>query len=157
MATNFAPQLGIKYDAGVETRLFKVDSAATFIAGALVYWDTATQTLKECGADPSLILGVAQAPASMGLATTGSIWGASKIPVAVLSPTAVAFMGSSSTPAVTDILVAYGIVKSTNWLVDTSDTSNTRVDVIEIAVSPQPEGYYVRFKAANLQGDAIAS
>lgn len=155
MATNFAPILGMK-DTGYEVRLFPVTAGQTFIAGALVYLTSGA--LSECGADPTSIAGVALAPASMGLATAGSIWGGTKIPVALLSPTAIVFMASATTPVfATHVGTAYGLVKSTNWLVDISETSTTSVVVVDVAVSPQPEGFYVRFSADHLQFDAIAS
>lgn len=158
MATNFPPQLGIKADAGVLVRLMPVTAAEAFVVGELVYLDTAVGTIKVCGADPALIAGIAYAPASMGLAAAGSIWGGTNIPVALLSSAAVVFMASSTTPVfATHVGNAYGVEKTTNWRVDIGDTSATRVDVVDISISPQQEGFFVRFKAANLQFDAIAS
>lgn len=135
---------------------FPVTAAQTFIAGALVV--VTTGALVECGADPAAILGIAQAPASVGLATGGSIFGGTNIPVFVISPEDIIWMASATTPVfATHVTQAYGVVKSTNWLVDVSDTSNTRVHVTGVSNSPQQEGFYVRFMAASLQLDAIAS
>lgn len=155
MASNFPVQVMGNYPPD-RVRYFPVTAAQTFVTGALVVLTTGA--LVECGADPSLILGVAMGPASVGLATAGSIFGGTNLPVFVLTPADTAFMASATTPVfATHVATAYGVVKSTNWLVDISDTTNTRVTPIDVSNSPQQEGFYVRFSAANLQLDAIAS
>lgn len=155
MASNFPCAPATNY-ASDRVRYFPVTAAQTFISGALVFLTSGA--VSECGADPSAILGIALAPASVGLATAGSIFGGTNIPVFVLTPNDTIWMGSATTPVfATHVTTAYGIVKSTNWLVDTSDTSNTRVVPIDVSNSPQQEGFYVRFLAASLQLDAIAS
>lgn len=160
MSSNFKPQIGGNLSGYPEVRYFTVDGSATFQVGELVYWDTGTQTLKKCGADPALIAGVALASAGFGLGTEwpGNIFGGTAIPVALLDSRTKVFMASSATPASTDIGVAYGIAdNSGTWRVDTSDTVNTRLVVIDIFNSPQQEGFLVQFLAANLQFDAVAS
>lgn len=156
MATNFAIQPAQKYDES-EVRLFPVASGQTFVVGALVVYDTTNNNITECGADPALILGIALAPASVGLATGGSIFGGTNIPVLVLDPATVCWMASATTPAQSHVMDDYGIAKSTNWLVDTTETVATCVKIVGISNSPYPEGFFVKFLAANLQGDAVAS
>jgi len=137
-------------------RHFPVDTSATFTAGALVYFDTGDQLLKECGADPSLILGVARCSVADRAINPQSL-----IPVDVIEPTQSWTMSSATTPADTHLMTAYGVVKTSGyWKVDTTDTSNTRLVVT--GYSPRagqqgPEHFVVKFTAANLQGDAVAS
>ena len=164
MATNFKPIISGNQSGYPEVRYFTVDASATFVVGELVYWDTATQTLKGCGADPSLIAGIALASAAFGLGTQwpGNIYDnagvLTAIPVALLTPTTKVFMSSSSTPALSNVGVAYGVASNSGvWRVDTSDTSNTRLVVVDIFNTPQQEGFLVQFLAANLQFDAVAS
>lgn len=77
------------------------------------------------GADPTKILGIAL-KAKTG--TTDSL-----IPVYVIRPGDVFVMKSSSTTAQSNEGVSYGIVTSTGALtVDVSDTTNTRVNVINL-------------------------
>lgn len=135
---------------------YKVDGAATFKAGNLVFFDTATQTLKVCGADPALIAGVSLIDATSAQGAT-NIYPGFKGPVAVLSSDIEMGFSSTATPADTDIGVAYGIVAAADgtWQVDTSDTTNTRVVVTRIDAANGI--FYVRFLAANLQFDAVAS
>lgn len=155
MASNFAPAPATNY-ASDRIRYFPVTAAQTFIAGALVLLTAGK--VSECGADPTAILGIALAPASVGLATVGSIFGGSNIPVFVLTTQDTIFMGSSTTPVFgTHVGTAYGLVKSTNWLVDISETGTTSVIPIDVSNSPQQEGFYVRFSADHLQLDAVAS
>lgn len=156
MASNFAIQPAQKYDES-EVRLFPVASGETFVTGALVVYDTTNNNITECGADPALILGIALAPASVGLDSNGSIYGSTNIPVLVLDAATVCWMASATTPAQSHVMDDYGVAKSTNWLVDTGEAVNTRVRVIGISNSPYPEGFFVKFLAANLQGDAVAS
>lgn len=110
-----------------------------------------------CGADPTVITGLACAPASAKGLYYENISGATnKIPVAILSPDTVVGMSSSTTPAQAHLFNAYGVEKTgTNWRVDISDTSNTRLTVVGIDIANGI--FYVRFLAANLNGDSIAS
>jgi len=154
MSSNFKPVVSGNLSGYPEVRYFTVDGAATFKVGELVYFDTATQTLKGCGADPALIAGVALASAAFGLGTEwpGNIFGSTQIPVALLKSGTEVFMASATTPATTNIGVSYGIANNSGvWRVDTTDVVNTRVSVIDIFNSPQQEGFLVRFLAANLQ------
>lgn len=154
MSSNFAPTP--QHYAGDRVRYFPVLAGQTFITGALVVLSAGT--IAECGADPANILGIALAPASVGLAAAGSIFGGTNIPVFVLNPQDVIFMASGTTPVfATHVGTAYGVEKTTNWRVDTTEVAATRLVVIDVSLSPQQEGYYVRFLAANLQLDAIAS
>lgn len=136
--------------------MYAPDPAATFTAGDLVYFDTGDNLVKECGADPSLILGIAGCSVADAAMNAGS-----RVPVAILEPGQVWFMGSSTTPSDATLARSYGIVQTSNyWLVDTSDTSNTRVTTI--GYSPRSgqigaEGYFVKFLATSLQGDGVAS
>lgn len=134
---------------------YPVTAAQTFIAGALVYLTSGA--LSECGSDPSVIAGIALAPASVGLDSKGSIFGGTNIPIFPIISSDIIVMGSSTTPVqATHESVSYGIVKSTNWLVDTSDTSNKRVRVVKVRLSPYPEQWLVRFLGASLQFDGAA-
>lgn len=137
-------------------RHFPPDTTAAFTEGALVYFDTGDQLLKECGADPALILGVARCSVADRAINPQSF-----IPVDVIEPTQSWVMSSATTPAATNLATAYGVVKTSGyWKVDTSDTSNTRLVVVGYSpMSGQqgPEHFVVKFTAANLQGDAVAS
>lgn len=127
------------------------DSGGSFDRGALVYFDTATQTVKKCGADPALIAGIALAPSN-----TANISEQGKVPIYLLDQNTTVAMSSATTPANTHIGNNYGVVESGGvWKVDTSDTTNTRLVVVDI--DSGNEIFYVRFLAANLQFDAVAS
>jgi len=127
---------------------YTVDASATFIAGALVF-KASDDEIEECGADPADILGIALMPAAQSTLYGG------KVLVAILDPDVIVGMSSSTVPAVTHLLDPFGIAKSTHWQVDIGDTSNTRVHVIKIDTTNGI--FFVKFMAANLQADAIAS
>lgn len=157
MASSFPLNVAYKHDT-YDVRYFTVEPGSTFLAGDLVFFDTATQTLKICGANPALIAGIAMAPASVGLATAGSLYGGSKIPVCLLKTSTVCFIASTQTPAVTNIGTAYDITQATGIVkLNTASTANARAFVQDISNTPQQEGFFVTFIAANLQFDAIAS
>jgi hypothetical protein len=156
MASNFPPQM-VQKESSAYIDYFPVTAAQTFIAGALVFYDTSANTITECAADPTAILGIALAPASVGLDAAGSFYGGTKIPVQVLGPDTILFMASATTPAQSHVGDSYGVVKSTNWLVDTSETGAPCVTVIGISNSPQQEGFYVRLLATDAQMDSVAS
>ena len=160
MASTFKPQIQGNLAGYPEVRNYRVTAAQTFGLNELVYVDVTTGKLLVCGADPSLIAGVALASAAFGLGTQwpGNIIDSDYIGVALLRSDTKVFMSSTTTPVVTNIGVAYGIAAVSGvWQVDTSDTSNTRVVVVDIFNTPQQEGYLVQFLAANLQFDAVAS
>jgi hypothetical protein len=156
MASNFPPQL-VQKESSAYIDYFPVTAGQTFIAGALVVYSTTTNSIDECGADPTSILGIAMAPASVGLDAAGSIYGGTKIPVYVLGADTILFMASSTTPAQSHVGDTYGLVKSTNWLVDTSETGAPCVTVIGISNSPMQEGFYVRPLATDAQLESVAS
>lgn len=155
MASSF-PITFAASDAYPNVLNFAVYSGETFSAGDLVYWDTSGVRL--CGADPSLILGIAMT----GTADAAALLPSAQVPVAVLDSDVICMMSSATTPAAANMLTAYGIVRTSAglWRIDTSDTSNTRV--VPVDYSPKTgvfgqEAWKVRFLAANLQGDAVAS
>src|SRR5438477_3457083 len=118
-------------------------STDTSVAGELVYYDTADDTVKECGADPSLILGIilGPGPASTRLQKPLPYATQTTQPVAILTPNIVVGLCSATTPAKTQTFRAdgstYGIAKlsSGNWSVDTTDTSNRRVTVLRVDIA----------------------
>lgn len=155
MATSFRPTIARNYNSACVDH-YTPDGSATFTANELVYFDTSTQTMKVCGADPSLIAGLAVGGGSS--TTTGAqlFSEQAKISVYRLQSDTVVSMSSSTTPAVTHIGVLYGIAATSGvWQVDTSDTSNTRVIVVDVDITNGI--FYVNFIAANLQFDGVAS
>jgi hypothetical protein len=134
----------------VEIRRYPLKAASTFEAGALVYLDT-NEVIDECGADPALILGIAE-EAAADVVESGYIL------VAIASPTAVfaatGWDGSAQdVPEQAQLMTSFGVVKngaaSRGWEVDTSDTVQTRVRVIDYD-STRGE-YLVKFLSANRQ------
>lgn len=158
MASDFPAYVTSEFEHGTEVLEFTPSTAAGETAakpGELMYYDTATQLLKRCGADPSLILGISEVVSENARVITPN----GKVPLRVLKPNALVAMCSATTPAETHVGVStgYGIARlsSGNWSVDTGDTSNARVFVVAVDI---PKGiFYVKFWAANLQFDAIAS
>lgn len=140
-----------------------------FNAGEFVFYDTTNNGVDRCGADPALILGIAMCGSA-----DASIYPLSRIPVAVLTPDSLIAMSIAGGTNPSDTLVgdAYGIVRtvvgSTGfWEIDLTETVNTRLNVVgyrpsrltsgAAALAPGQNMTLVRFLAANLQGDAIAS
>lgn len=155
MASNFPVQVMGNYPPD-RVRHINVTAGQTFITGAMVVLSSGA--VSECGADPATWTGIAMAPASVGLATPESIYGGDKIPVFIATPLDTFFVASATTPVyATHIGVAYGVVKSTNWLLDTSETTATIWEVIDVSNSPQQEGFYARPLASRLNPSGIAS
>lgn len=145
---------------------------ATFLStdatqpGEFVFFDTADNNVKTCGADPALILGLnlGNAPASTFVAgATGkpSPYATNKSPVAVLHDDVVVGLSSTTTPSLAFVTRAGGLTKVTAggrnfWQCDTTKTAGTsRFIIIDVDI---PNGiFFVRFKPANLQGQAVVS
>lgn len=137
---------------------FAMLSTDASIPGELVFFDTADNTVKECGADPANILGLVLGPGPASTRLQKPLpYAANTQLVSVLTPEVTVAMCSATTPAAAHLTRAYGVAKlsSGNWAVDIVDTSNTRVVVVRIDITNGI--FYVRFLAANLQLDAIAS
>lgn len=150
MATSFPPTIWGIDDDDIEARDFIVDGSATFKKGEFVYWDTSSQTLKGCGADPSLIAGITQGSAAFSLGTEwpGPVSQGNRVGVFVLEPGALLFMASTTAPTKAHIGNKYGITKdaNNNWLVDTGKTAGSaRLIVVDIfqavstTVTPGPQ------------------
>lgn len=136
---------------------FDVLSTEAFKPGAFVFFDTADNNVKECGADPALILGIAlgAGPASTVFQRAPSPYALNKVPIAILTPDVVVKMASGVAVSLAHLLRPFGIEKTTNWRLDTTDAGNTRLTVVKLDIT---QGIaYCRFLAANLQGDAVVS
>lgn len=158
MASDFPAYVASEYEHGTEVQEYTPSVVAGEVAakpGELMFFDTATQTIKRCGADPALIAGISEVTSEDARVLTPN----GKIPLRLLKSNALVAMCSATTPAETHVAVAtgYGIARlaSGNWAVDIGDTSNTRVFVKRVDIANGI--FFVSFQAANLQFDAIAS
>lgn len=158
MASDFPAYVASEYEHGTEVQPYIPSQTAgetAAKAGELMYYDTADQKIKRCGADPALIAGIAEVSSEAARVLTPD----GKIPLRLIKPNALVAMCSATTPAETHVGVAtgYGIVRlsSGNWAVDIGDTANGRVMVKRVDIARGI--FFVNFIAANLQFDAIAS
>lgn len=123
---------------------YPLAASQTFNAGALVVLD-ASEDVTECGADPASILGVATVPAEHVIES-------GYIEVYVADNVTVFAMKGTSNPAKANINQSYGVVKdgtSNRWEVDLTDTTNTRVKVVDIDTTRNL--FFVTFLVANRQ------
>ena len=158
MASDFPATVTAQIEHGSEVLEFIPSQTAGEVAaksGELVFFDTADQKVKRCGANPALILGVAEVVSESARVITPN----GKVPIRVLKPNALVRMCSATTPLEAHRLTAtgYDIVRlaSGNWAVNIASTANPRVQVKEIDI---PSGaFFVSFFALNLQGDLVAS
>lgn len=156
MASDFPAFVAKNIGDGTEVFEYLVSSTAgeTLIVGDLAYYDTTSDTLKRCGADPALIAGISEVDSTVASTITPN----SKIPIRLLSSRAVVGMSSSTTFVdASHTGEVYGIARSAagHWQVDTSDAVNTRI--IVLGGDTTTNTFYVKFIAANLQFDAVAS
>jgi hypothetical protein len=124
----------------------------TFGYGDLVTLSGAT--VLRCGADPATILGISEVVSESARVLTPN----GRVPIRVLGPEAVIVMSSLTVPVMaTHLNVAYGVARDANgiWQVDVSDTTNTRVVVVRLEIALG--FWYVKFLAANLLNDGVAS
>lgn len=158
MASDFPAYVCAEYEHATEVHEFVPSQTAgetAAKAGEFMYYDTADQKIKRCGADPALIAGISEVASEAARVLTPN----GKVPLRLLKPNALIAMCSATTPAETHVAVAtgYGIVRlsSGNWAVDISDTSNPRVFVKKVDIAKGI--FFCSPMAANLQFDAIAS
>ncbi len=159
MASSFHLTIALGDKAYPEVRMMKPFAAETFVANELVYYDAASAGgVKQCGADPALILGIAMSSVADALL----MHPLGLVPVAILTPNVIVIASSTVAPSDTNMYTGYGIVRTSAglWQVDTTDTTNLRVMGVDYAPKAGLQGqesWYIRFLAANLQGDQIAS
>jgi len=151
MATDFPAYVAYNHE-NYDVGQFAVDAANAGKAGSLCFLNTGDNEIEECGADPALILGLMTGPR-----TSRTIYPGSKMPVIILDNNVVVALCSATVPADSHLSDPYGLVKlaSGNWALDTTEAANTRVVVVK--VDPVAGIFYVKFLAANLQGDAVIS
>lgn len=154
MASDFPAYVASEYESGTEVQEYTPGTTTdAFVPGSFVFFDTATQLVKLCGADPALIAGISEVNSGDASVLTPN----GKVPVRLLKPGAVVALCSATTLSEANVGVAYGIAKlaSGNWGIDTTDTTATRVVVKRVDTAKNIA--FVSFLAANLQFDAIAS
>lgn len=135
-----------RWDGGSpNVELGQYKSGETFLTGYPLIYDSGE--LKEGGTDPTAIAGISAHPAGqgagqqMGLGVT-QVTGLGTRPIhyyradtTTVWSSPIAASGAITTPALTDLGVAYGLIKvGTQWCVDRSDTSNTRLVVTDIDI-----------------------
>jgi len=142
-----------------EATFLSTDASQT---GEFVFFDTADNNVKVCGADPALILGLCtgSGPAST-LQQKPSPYALNKSPVAVLSSDIIVGLSSTTTPSLAFVTRKGGLTKVTTggrniWQCDTSKTGGTaRFVILDVDITNGI--FYVRFLPANLQGQAVVS
>lgn len=135
---------------------YEPDGTDLFYRGDFVYYDTSTDTMKVCGANPSLIAGLAETPY-----TYKNLVPSAKVPIRLLQADDVIAMPSDTDFATSYIGDSLDITKSANgvWKVLTT-TSNTRVLVIGgVPAAESLDGaiWFVQVLATYCQFDAVAS
>lgn len=154
MSTTFQAHVAHGVDDGIVME-YTPDASAVFMPGDLVYMDTATHTVKICGADPSLVLGISEVDS----ATYALMNPNGKVPIRVLSPSTIVAMPVAGTPTINDEFATtnYGVVKASSgiWQVDLADTTNDVVSPVRVDATNGI--YYCRFLAAVLQADAVVA
>lgn len=131
-----------------DVQSMQYDVAQTFKNGAVIIFEAgATGEVVEGGADPTPIVGVALEDADskpgygIGHSPTQVTGRVQEVSIAkanratVFSGRLVNGATDPETPALTDINVLYGLLKTGNdWVVDKAETVNTRVEVVDIDI-----------------------
>lgn len=158
MASDFPIQYYTGTERGPMNMYFIPDATngANIINGDLVFL-AGDQEIEECGADPASILGIAK-----GAYADKFLWqdlaNVGRLPVSVISPEVeYGLCVGAGTLAASHLGTAVGLqqLASGNWAVDLAEAVNTRVVIVRVDVTNQIA--WVKFLAANLQFDAIAS
>jgi hypothetical protein len=109
-------------------RRYTVDVSETFVAGALVYWDVASENnIKVLATDGILMLGMALESAAEGIASVDG-----KCLVALFTPDTVIRLKCSSTPTSANMFVATGYGVTMTLGVPTLDLTDTTYHIFTI-------------------------
>lgn len=127
-----------------------------FVAGDLVYYDTTTNTMKLCGADPALIAGLAEVDS-----TSSTISPDGKVPIRLLHSDDIIAMSSATDFATSNIGDSLDLEYQAagKWRVLTSTSAVRLICRGGVPAADSLDGaiWFVQFIAANLQFDAVAS
>lgn len=133
------------------------DSATAFVVGDFVFYDTATDTWKRCGANPALIGALAEVDAS-----SANLDPDGRVPLRRIISSDVICIASATDFAqsmLTDIVdMAY--VSPGKWTILPAATAAPRLTIVDgTPAAGNLDGtlYHVQIIAANLQFDAVAS
>lgn len=122
-----AKMFAIPADGLGDAQEFNLLSGETFLRGALVYLD-GTPECKECGANPTSILGVAAHNAGVSVIDFIDVMHVFKCTEGEKF-----WMAGSTNPLAAHVGLMYGVVKASGiWTVNIADTSATRVYVHQI-------------------------
>lgn len=118
-------------------------------AGDFVHLDSNEEVVRTTSADPTPLLGIAEEDYDT-LANTG------KILVAVVTGDTILAMEGDNAPTINDLNQSYGIARDSDgvWTVDGTDTTNTRVSVVDYHLAVGGIGqniYFVKVLAAHRQ------
>lgn len=104
-----------------------------FIVGSFVFYDTGTNTMKLCGADPALIAGLSE----VGSVANALITPNGKVPVRILRNGAIIALSSTTTPAESHVGDQYGITATSGvWKLDTAKTgADARMLVVAVDIT----------------------
>lgn len=155
MSSSFPASVAEEIDVGTTVSEYTPDTGSNSAAkaGEFMYYDTADQLLKRCGADPTLVAGICEGASEdwKVLKPNG------KVPLRTCTEKAGIRLAGVGTPAETDVGVQYGVVRDANgnWCIDTTDTTNKVVTVYR--VDPTNGAWYCRFIPAVLQFNGIVS
>lgn len=143
------------------TQWLNFDSAATFIEGALLVFDTDGELI-ECSADPTLVSAVSLTPAGRGPGfqmadgVTQVTYRAYKCSVVLAEKTVIWSMRGVNggtdpvTPALTNVGESYGVVRTTggSWALDLAETSVKVFDIVGVDIDNKI--FYCKFNDAAL-------
>lgn len=118
------------YPQDARVQEFDLTAGQTFLEGAAVFLTGSPEKVSECGTDPATILGFALHAAAKTVI-------AGKVLVALAESASRFWMSTTSGLVATDQNVLYGIVKDSDgvWVVDRTETTNTRVEVLRVDLS----------------------
>ena len=127
-----------------DTERHVLASGETFPAGAFIVKDGSSEITEVSGADPSSLYGIAAEPASEVLES-------GYVVVYHFNQSTYIAMQGTRVPVAGDVDTEYGIVEDSDgvYLVDLTDTVNTRVNVLDVDLDR--ELYFVKVLAANIQ------
>lgn len=123
-------------------------STDVFVPGSFVFYDTTSNTMKLCAADPALIAGISEVDSVKNALITPN----GKVPVRLLHEGAIIAMSSATTPADSHVGDKYGITKASGgqWQLDTAKTGGS-ARVIVVSVDIGQGIFYCQVLTANLQ------
>lgn len=136
--SSFPAYIAQEIENGTSVQEYTPDTTDIPVVGDLVFYDVATQTVKRCGANPTLIAGISEVNTTPSYRPNAAqyLTADGKVPIRTTTPRAIWAFSCATTLAETNVGEDYGVTRDGTtgfWQIDLAKSaSNQRFRIIRV-------------------------